>query len=129
MWRTAIALLLAAPAAAHASGVTPELLLSSAWCTFKYNQVSGASSSRRVQFGANGVWSAARQSESYASGRYGSVAGQTNSGDGGQWRVQEGELFMSEGFGGLEHVPTILKRNSNGYPVIVASGIEYSQCR
>jgi len=24
---------------------------------------------------------------------------------------------------------TVLKRNNNGYPVIVADGIEYSQCR
>ena len=36
---------------------------------------------------------------------------------------------MSEGPGALQPVQTLLKRNSNGYPVIVADGIEYSQCR
>jgi hypothetical protein len=48
---------------------------------------------------------------------------------GGLWRVMNGELFMSEGGGGLEQVHTVLKRNSSGYPIIVADGAEYSQCR
>ena len=117
-----------AAAPAHARDMSPELLLSSAWCTFSYNKVSGASRSKRVTFSPNGSWSMGGRAESYSSGRAGSVAGQTDSGGGGQWRVQNGELFMSEG-GQLEHVQTVLRRNSNGYPVIVADGIEYSQCR
>ena len=118
----------AAAAPATAGGMSNELLLSSAWCTFSYNKVSGTSRQKRVTFSPNGMWSMGGRAESYSSGRAGSVAGQTDSGGGGMWRVQNGELFMSEG-GQLEHVQTVLKRNSNGYPVIVADGIEYSQCR
>ena len=113
---------------AAAGGVSNELLLSSAWCTFTYNKVSGTSRSKRVTFSPNGMWSMGGRAESYSSGRSGSVAGQTDSGGGGEWRVQNGELFMSEG-GQLEHVQTVLRRNNNGYPIIVADGVEYSQCR
>jgi hypothetical protein len=31
--------------------------------------------------------------------------------------------------GSLQPVTTVLKRNSNGYPIIVSNGVEYSQCR
>lgn len=118
----------AAAGPAAAGGMSNELLLSSAWCTFTYNKISGTSRSKRVTFSPNGMWSMGGRAESYSSGRSGSVAGQTDSGGGGQWRVQNGELFMSEG-GQLEHVQTVLKRNNNGYPIIVADGVEYSQCR
>ena len=111
----------------HAA-VTPELLLSSAWCTFKYNKVSGYSSSTRVTFSQNGMWSSGARGEGGSSGRYGSVYSQRDSGNGGRWAVQNGELFMSEG-AQMEHVQTVVKRNSNGYPVIVADGIEYSMCQ
>lgn len=47
----------------------------------------------------------------------------------GRWTVQGGELSMPEGDGPLEPVSTALKRNSSGYPIIVADGVEYSQCR
>jgi hypothetical protein len=36
---------------------------------------------------------------------------------------------MSDGAAPLEPVRTILKRNNNGHPIIVADGVEYSQCR
>jgi hypothetical protein len=57
------------------------------------------------------------------------MASQRNSAGGGLWRVDKGELYLSEGRGQLEPVRTVLKRNNNGYPVIVADGVEYSQCR
>ena len=122
------ALVLMAPADASAGGLSNELMLSSAWCTFRYNKMSGSSTGRRVVFSPNGTYSVSSQSESYSSGRAGSVAGQSNASGGGRWRVQGGELYMSEG-GQFEHVDTVLKRNSNGYPIIVADGTEYSQCR
>jgi hypothetical protein len=115
--------------AAHAGGMSNELLLSSAWCTFAYNKVSGRSSTKRVTFGANGTWSQAANSEGVSSNKYGSVYGSSNAVAAGGWRVHQGELYMSEGAGGLEPVATVLKRNSNGYPIIVADGVEYSQCR
>jgi hypothetical protein len=110
------------------AAVTPDLLLSSAWCTFKYNKVSGYSSSTRVTFNSNGVWASGSRGEGGSSGRSGSVYSQRDSGDGGRWAVQNGELFMSGG-GQMEHVRTIVKRNNNGFPIIVADGVEYSQCQ
>ena len=116
-----------AAAPAHA-GVTPDLLLSSAWCTFKYNKVTGYSNTTRVRFSPNGTYTVGGRAEGGSSGRYGSVASQSDSGGGGRWAVQQGELFMSDG-GGMEHVQTVVKRNSSGYPIIVADGVEYSQCQ
>ncbi|APV52156.1 hypothetical protein BWI17_22280 [Betaproteobacteria bacterium GR16-43] len=121
------ALAVALPAAG--GGMSSELLLSSAWCTFTYNKVSGYSSTKRVTFAPNGVWSQGARTEGGSSNQYGSVYGQRDSRAGGAWRVHQGELFMSEGAGQLGPVATVLKRNSNGYPIIVADGIEYSQCR
>ena len=120
------ALLLAGPA--HAGGLSNNLMLSSAWCTFKYNKTSGSSSSRRMTFNQNGTYSVSSRAESGSSGKAGSTASESSASGGGQWKVQGGELYMSEG-GPLEHVATVLKRNNNGYPIIIAEGVEYSQCR
>lgn len=114
---------------AHAGGMSNELLLSSAWCTFTYNKTTGYSSTKRFHFNANGTYGMGGRAEGYSSGSAGSMASQRNSGASGMWRVDKGELFMSEGAGRLEHVQTVLKRNSSGYPIIVADGVEYSQCR
>ena len=67
--------------------------------------------------------------EGGSSNKYGSVYSQRDGASGGGWKVQRGELFMAEGGAPLEHVQTLVKRNSNGYPIIVADGVEYSQCR
>jgi hypothetical protein len=123
------ALALAAALPAVGGGMSNELLLSSAWCTFTYNKVSGYSSTKRVTFAPNGAWSQGARTEGGSSNPYGSVYGQRDSRAAGAWRVQGGELFMSDGAGALEPVRTVLKRNNNGYPVIVADGVEYSQCR
>jgi hypothetical protein len=106
-----------------------DLLTSSAWCTFTYNKTTGYSHTKRVQFSANGTYGTGSRGEGYSSGSGGSMASQRNSAGGGLWRVDKGELYLSEGRGQLEPVRTVLKRNNNGYPVIVADGVEYSQCR
>lgn len=122
----AAAHMFAAPA--MAGGLTSQLLLSSAWCSFSYNQTSGYSKTTRVRFNANGTFSSGGRGEGGSSGPWGSVASQKDSSAGGYWRVDRGELYMSDG-GPLEPVQTRLKRNGNGYPIIVADGVEYSQCR
>jgi hypothetical protein len=114
---------------AHASGMSNELLTSSAWCSFTYNKTTGYSHTKRVYFNGNGSYGLGSRGEGYSSGSGGSMASQRNSAGGGQWRVERGELFMSEGAGRLEPVATVLKRNNNGYFIIVADGVEYSQCR
>ena len=125
---SALVTLLVFSAPARAGGVSPDLLLSSAWCTFKYNKVTGYSNTTRVRFNPNGTYVMGGRAEGGSSGRAGSVYSQNDSGGGGRWAVQQGELFMSEG-GRMEHVQTVIRRNSNGYPVIVADGVEYTQCQ
>lgn len=115
-------------ATAHAGGLSTQLLLSSAWCSFSYNNISGTTTTTRARFYANGTYSFGNQRESQSSGQYGSVYGQSGGGGGGRWQVKGGELYMGEGGAPLEPVETVLKRNSNGYPIIVADGVEYMQC-
>lgn len=122
-------LMLALLSSAHAGGMSGSLLTSSAWCTFTYNKTTGYSHTKRVYFDANGTYGTGSRGEGYSSGSGGSMASQRNASGGGLWKVDKGELFMSEGRGGLEPVRTLLKRNNNGYPIIMADGVEYSQCR
>ena len=129
MTRAIVAVLaLAAASLAQAGGMSRELLLSSAWCSFTYNKTTGYSHTKRVYFNANGTYGTGSRGEGYSSGSGGSMASQRNAQGGGLWKVDRGELFMSEGAGQLEQVRTVLKRNNNGYPIIVADGVEYSQC-
>ena len=125
----AVPLMLAFFSCAQAGGMSNELLTSSAWCTFTYNKTTGYSHSKRYQFSANGTYGTGSRGEGYSSGSGGTMASQRNSAGGGRWRIEKGELFMSEGGGKLEHVGTVLRRNNNGHPIIVADGVEYSQCR
>ena len=106
-----------------------QLLLSSAWCSFRYNKVSGTSRQTRYQFFNNGTWRMGAQGETYSSGPNGMVGGHSNSGSGGRWAVRNGAFYFSEGGGQMEQVPVSVKQNSNGYPIIVADGTEYMQCR
>jgi len=106
-----------------------QLLLSSAWCSFRYNKVSGTSRQTRYQFFANGTWRMGAQGETYSSGPNGMVGGHSSSGGGGRWAVQNGAFYLSEGSGQMQQVPVSVKQNSNGYPIIVADGTEYMQCR
>jgi hypothetical protein len=104
------------------------LLLSSAWCTFSYNQISGSSKSTRVQFFPNGTWSDSSRAEGYSSGYGGSMASQHDSGGSGRWKTKGGQLYLSGPDGNLESINLQVNHNSNGYPVIKADGVEYSQC-
>ncbi len=106
-----------------------KLLLSSAWCSFTYNQVTGYSNTTRVRFFQNGTYSTGGRGEGGSSGPSGSYYSQRDSGSSGKWKVIKGELFISEGNGQLTFVNTVVKHNSNGYPIVVANGVEYSQCK
>ena len=106
------------------------LLTSSAWCSFSYNKISGASSQTRVQYFANGTWAVGGQSETYNSGANGTVAGQYNSNNGGLWEVRNGQLWGSYGDAPVQLVqPFSVTQNSNGSPIINSLGKEYSSCR
>ena len=124
-----IVALLAIALPVFAGGVSNELLLSSAWCSFKYNQTTGYSSTTRVRFSKNGTYSTGGRAEGYSSGKGGAYASQNDSRGDGRWKTNKGELFMSAGAGELGLVQTVVKRNSNGYPIILADGVEYSQCK
>ncbi|MFM8552656.1 MAG: hypothetical protein ACKOCD_10200 [Nitrospiraceae bacterium] len=135
----AIFILAFAASTAQAGSQTPadaqsaqlsQLLLSSAWCSFSYNKTTGASHQARVQFHPNGNWSAGSRGETYSNGPNGSVAGQHDGGGGGRWAVQQGQLFMSNPpeTPSLTPVGLTIKHNSNGYPILMADGREYSQC-
>ena len=120
-----------AGAAKGASDPLAQLLLSSAWCTFKYNKVSGASSTFRFRFFNNGTYSNSGRSETYSSGRYGTVAGQYDNDGRGQWTVRNGQLYVSSPpeQPDLQPMPVTVSRNSSGYPIINAEGVEYSMCK
>ncbi len=113
----------------QAGGISNDLLLSSAWCTFSYNKTTGYSNTTRVHFNKNGTYGTGGRAEGATSGKYGSYASQSDSSGGGRWKVDKGELYISSGNGQLAPVRTVVKRNSNGYPIILADGVEYLQCR
>src|SRR5664279_4879409 len=96
-------------APAHAGGMSHELLTASAWCTFTYNKTTGYSHTKRVQFNGNGTYGNGARGEGYSSGSGGSMASQRNAAGGGLWKVDKGELLMSEVGGQLRRVGTVLK--------------------
>ena len=106
-----------------------QLLLGSAWCSFRYSQVSGTSSTERVQFFADGTVAQGSNTDTYSSGRAGTVAGQHAGNRRGRWRVQAGALMLSEDGVNWSATPLQITQNSNGYPIVRADGKEYSQCR
>ena len=113
----------------QAGGISNELLLSSAWCTFSYNKTTGYSNTTRVRFNKNGTYGTGGRAEGYSSGKGGTYSSQNDSSSGGRWKVNKGELYISTGNGQLAPVKTIVKRNSSGYPIILADGVEYIQCK
>jgi hypothetical protein len=104
------------------------LLLSSPWCRFEYNKISGSSHQERVVFRRDGTWDSGARSESHSSGAAGTVAGQTDSSSGGRWHVKGSSLFMSLGGGAIEDTGLSVSRNSNGYPILKTGIKEYSSC-
>jgi hypothetical protein len=118
----------AAPAPAGKDKLST-MLTGSAWCYFRYNKVSGTSKQERVVFSKNGTWGSGARGETYSSGMYGTVSGQSDSASAGRWAVKGKSLLMSEGGGALEDVGLSVSYNSNGYPILNAAGKEYSSCR
>ena len=117
-----------APARAQQDAKLQQLLLSSRWCSFSYNKISGASRSEVAQFFANGVLTVGSNAESYSANRYGSVAGQSQGGRHYFWRVRAGDLWLSEDGTNFEPLGLRVTRNSNGHPILHADGKEYSMC-
>ena len=105
-----------------------QLLVSSAWCTFSYNQISGASTKERVVFGRDGSFIQQTGGEAYSSGRNGTYAGQSSGGTRGRWRVQGGGLQVSGDGSNWQPQPLQVTRNSSGYPIVNSGGKEYMQC-
>jgi hypothetical protein len=106
-----------------------QLLQSSPWCSFRYNKITGYSNSTRYRFYQNGNYAVGSQGEGYSSGAGGTFGSQSNSGNSGRWAVRNGMFLMSKGQGEMGAVNVSVKTNSNGAPIIVADGVEYSQCR
>jgi hypothetical protein len=106
-----------------------ELLSSSAWCSFTYNRISGTSRQERWVLSPDGWASSNTNAESYSSGPYGSVGGQTRGGGQGRWRVQQSMLVVSEDGVTWQPLPMQISQNSNGYPIVNVNGKEFSSCR
>lgn len=104
------------------------LLLSSPWCHFRYNKISGSSNQERVVFRRDGTWDSGKRGETYSSGAAGTVSGQSDSSAGGRWAVKGEVLLLSEGAGPLQDSELKVTRNSNGYPILNSGGKEYSSC-
>jgi hypothetical protein len=105
-----------------------QLLTSSAWCAFSYNQRSGASSKERVVFGRDGNFLRQTGGESYSSGSGGTYAGQSSGGNQGRWRVQNGGLLLSQDGFNWQPQTVQVTLNSSGNPIINASGKEFMRC-
>lgn len=120
----------AVPAAAQveSDAYYSELLSSTAWCSFTYNQRTGASARSRLIFGPDGVMLFGRSAETYTSGPAGSVAGQYGGEDAAYWKVEGAMLWLSEDGTSWTHVPVDLSYNSNGYPILTTEDAEYVVC-
>lgn len=106
------------------------VLMASAWCSFSYNQVSGASSTRRAVFRSDGLLAISNGGESYSSGYGGTHAGQSSGAQMMRWQVRHQRLYVDDASGaGYQDVGLTAVRNSSGYLILRAGGREYSQCR
>jgi hypothetical protein len=119
----------AASPTGDADGQLKQLLLSSAWCSFSYSKSAGVTKHSRAQFFPNGTYTLKRGSEGYYSGSGGTYASQDKRGGGGSWQVRGGQLFISEGRGPLEPVNLKVTYNNNGFPILIADGVEYFTCK
>ncbi len=117
-----------APAEKAGSDKLSTLLLSSAWCHFRYNKYAGTTHQERVVFRRDGTWDSGKRGETYSSGTNGTAYGQSDSSSGGRWKVKGDALLLSEGAGELGDAGLRVTRNSNGYPILNSGGKEYSSC-
>ena len=126
----------AAPAGAYGAGggsaqdaQARQLLLSSAWCSFTYNKVSGTSTTRKVVFRPDGVMVVDGGAETYSSGAGGTYAGQSANSGAVRWKLENLRLYVDQGDGAaFQDVGLTAERNSSGYPILHAAGREYSMC-
>lgn len=130
-----LSLLLFTPSLSTASDINAQdvqakqLLINSAWCSFTYNKVSGTSTTRKVIFKANGVMTVNGGAETYSSGYGGSYAGQSNTARAMHWKLKNLRLFIDQGDGtGFQDIGLSATKNSNGYVILHAGGLEYSMC-
>ncbi len=113
----------------YAQGSLSGLLTSTPWCSFRYNKTTGYSSSTRYQFFTDGTYSKGGRSEGHSSGSGGTFGSQRNTGSSGQWQLQGNALYYSSGGSVQGPANLVIKRNSNGSPIIVADGVEFVPCR
>lgn len=119
---------------AHAQGQGTQeaqftrLLLSSAWCSYKYSATSGTESTSRFLFQQDGTWFSGSNSEQLVRNPQGQIYWRDGNQSAGRWAVQAGDLCMSQGNGPLLPLGASVRLNSNGYPIIVASAVEYMMC-
>jgi hypothetical protein len=107
-----------------------QVLTSSAWCSFTYNKISGASSTRKVIFRPNGVMTIQGGAETYSSGSGGSYAGQSSNARSLQWKLENQRLYVNQGDGaGFQDVGLSATTNSSGALILSADGREYMACR
>lgn len=137
MWKTVVVLMLllvaVVPAQASGSDVDQEarqLLTSTAWCSFSYNNVSGTSNTSRVVFFPNGVMTINSGAETYSKGYAGTYAGQSQSGNTMKWKLENLRMYLDLGDGnGFQDIGLEATRNSSGYVILHAGGKEYSMCK
>jgi hypothetical protein len=111
-----------------------DLLLSSAWCSFSYRATPGGggsgdhTSSSRVVFRPDGTGARGSSTETRSTGAGGQYAGARSGGEDFRWQVRGGRLLVDSG-AGLQDVNLTGTRNSSGYPILSAGGVEYMMCR
>ena len=107
-----------------ADGKLRQLLVSSPWCSFTYNKTTGTTRSSRAVFFSNGTLRLGTNTETYNSGRAGSVAGQRSGRGDKTWKVAGGRLYVDSVDLNLR-----VKQNSAGNPILTADGREYMRCK
>jgi hypothetical protein len=107
-----------------------QILMSSAWCSFTYNKVSGTSTTHRVLFRADGVMTINGGAETYSSGTGGTYAGQSNNASAMRWKFENLRLLIDDRSGaGYQDIGLTSTTNSNGSIILKAQGKEYATCR
>jgi hypothetical protein len=116
------------PARAYTDAEISQFLMSSPWCHFRYNAAGGSTTTRRGQFGGNGVLSVRSGREVYSSGPGGTYSGGAQGGEHYYWRVQNARLLLSQDRVTWQPVTLDAYRNSSGHPILVVDGDEYAMC-
>jgi hypothetical protein len=92
-----------------------QLLLSTGWCSFSYNQATGTTRTSKGYFRQDGTLVMNTGAETYSSGYGGTVAGQYGGGSTMRWRLQDLRLYVDDGSGmGFQDVNASLTQNSGG---------------